>query len=134
MLGFSMCLLVKPAEIKGITDNSFLSTLHTTPIITMFSESFDSLIDRPAQCLCIQLSGISVVYDDDVMMFVQETVKDCLCLLGYCTLKPCFFTCPAESLTLVIFFGKQYKYLKLILMKSHGAKLYIRNCSLHVNC
>lgn len=60
----------------------------------------------PAQCLCIQLSGISVVYDDDVMLFVQETGKDSLSLLGNCTLKPCFFTRSTESITLVIFFGK----------------------------
>lgn len=60
----------------------------------------------PAQRLCIQLPGISVVYDDDVVMFVQETGKDSMSLLGNCTLKPCFFTCPTESITLVIFFGK----------------------------
>lgn len=64
------------------------------------------VLGLPAQCLCIQLSRISVVYDDNVMMFVQETGKDSLSLLGNCTLKPCFFTCPAESITLVIFFGK----------------------------
>lgn len=60
----------------------------------------------PAQGLRVQLSGVSVVYDDDVVMLVQETGKDSLGLLGNCALKPCFFTRPAESITLVIFFGK----------------------------
>ena len=60
----------------------------------------------PAQCLSIQMSGISVIYDDDVMVFVQETGEGSLSLLGNCTHKPCFFTRPAESITLVIFFGK----------------------------
>lgn len=62
--------------------------------------------DSPAQRLCVQLPGVSVVDDDDVMVLVQETGKNSLSLLGNCALKPCFFTCPAESITLVIFFGK----------------------------
>ena len=55
------------------------------------------------------MSGISVVYNDDVMVFVQETGEGSLSLLGNCTHKPCFFTRPAESITLVIFFGKLFE-------------------------
>lgn len=47
-----------------------------------------------------------MVYDDDVMEFVQETGKDSLHLLGDRALKPGLLTCPVESITLVIFFGK----------------------------
>lgn len=60
----------------------------------------------PAQRLCIQLPGVSMVYDDDVMMLGQETGQDSLSLLSNCTLKPGLFTCPAEPGALVIFFGK----------------------------
>lgn len=43
---------------------------------------------------------------DDVMEFVQEIGKDSLHLLGDCVPKRSLFTCPVESITLVIFFGK----------------------------
>lgn len=43
---------------------------------------------------------------DDIMEFVQEIGKDSLYLLNDCVPKHDFFTCPVESITLVIFLGK----------------------------
>ena len=67
----------------------------------------------PAKRFCIKIFVVSMVDDDDVMMFRKEEFQSSLRVPRYITFIGTFLCCPPEPVTLAIFSGKYQQNLQI---------------------